>query len=156
MGKTSRLVQQDSHQCCGIPSKGRNTGPLNSCNSFVRCIGSFPFLLLGWAAILDDIAVAFRAGFALFASFFSKLLPGVCISRNSFLFSFECIVKGCAALMQAAQSDQRGSLLTCTLLLHSAKVQFILLFFVYGVSSERLYGEAHLSFGKCSGFAVLN
>lgn len=60
------------------------------------------------------------------------------------------------AVVQAAQSDQRGLSLTCTLLLHSAKVQFGLLLLVYEASSENLYVESHLSFGECSGFTVLN
>lgn len=49
-----------------------------------------------------------------------------------------------------------GSLPRCTLLLHSAKVQLSLLYFVHGVSSESLYVEAHLSFGKCAGFTIIN
>lgn len=49
-----------------------------------------------------------------------------------------------------------GGSLVCTLLLRSAKVQFSLLFFVHGVSSESLYVEAHLSFGKCAGFTIIN
>lgn len=49
-----------------------------------------------------------------------------------------------------------GSLLICTLLLHSAKVQFSLLFFVHGVSSESLDVQSYLSVGKCAGFTIIN
>lgn len=58
--------------------------------------------------------------------------------------------------MQAAQSDQRGLPPYMHTAASSAKVQFSLLFFVCGVSSESLYVEAHLSLGKCSGFTILN
>lgn len=49
--------------------------------AFKEALGHFPSRLLGWAAIQADMAMACRAEFALFASFFSKLFAGACISR---------------------------------------------------------------------------
>lgn len=85
MGKTSRLKQLNSHQNCSTPSKGRGTQGLQTpvIAAFSEALGHFFSLLLGWAAILADVVMACRAEIALFASFLSKLLPRVCISKTA-------------------------------------------------------------------------